>query len=542
MIPTPGWCASRGAAELFGCSIVPIPSLKVATDGRALSGFLVPDFRISSSNGAEASTTYYARIADNRDLAITGYAFTKVRPMAKLRYRALTDNGAYQITGYLTQSTATTVSGTNSAEQWRGYWMPTAISSFPPTGASIFRAASRPTAPSCGAITSIPTTRCVRPSMSSGSTIPASLSISGWAFQTLRTNEQQGLVPIALPMIDYRRRIENVGLGGTLELQANTLAISRSAGQDTQRAFTSARGACGASPAWGRSSRSPVWCAAMSTTRRATRSASVLYQAAGLAKPRHRAGRGGRDLAAGGRGAGRHAGVHPACAIGGIADLRNMAIPNEDGRAIELQESNLFALNRFPGYDRVEDGNRVVYGADWQLERPRWRVNATVGQSYRLSSQRDHCDGTGLSDRMSDIVGRTETVIAISSRSRTVSASITTVSRCAATNRPDQRRCHLSSRRAMRASNRHSVTTLKICPTATNCAPQAHHLRAYWSVFGSGVISICRTPRCSPTTMESARSSRCARLGHRSSRIVSSSISPGGGIISPSATRRGQQL
>jgi LPS-assembly protein len=79
--------------------------------------------------------------------------------------------------------------------------------------------------------------------------------------------------------------------------------------------------------------------------------------------------------------------------------LRNMAIPNEDGRAIELQESNLFALNRFPGYDRVEDGNRVVYGADWQLERPRWRVNATVGQSYRLSSQRDLLpDGTGLSD------------------------------------------------------------------------------------------------------------------------------------------------
>ncbi len=65
-------------------------------------------------------------------------------------------------------------------------------------------------------------------------------------------------------------------------------------------------------------------------------------------------------------------------------DIRNLAVPNEDARAIDLEDSNLFALNRFPGYDRIEDGTRVTYGFDWQLTRPGWRVKTTLGQSYRL--------------------------------------------------------------------------------------------------------------------------------------------------------------
>ena len=89
--------------------------------------------------------------------------------------------------------------------------------------------------------------------------------------------------------------------------------------------------------------------------------------------------------------------------------IRNLAVPNEDARAIDLEDSNLFSLNRFPGYDRVEDGARVTYGFDWQLQRPGWRVKSTIGQSYRLDKDANVLiDGTGLSERVSDFVGRTE--------------------------------------------------------------------------------------------------------------------------------------
>ena len=89
--------------------------------------------------------------------------------------------------------------------------------------------------------------------------------------------------------------------------------------------------------------------------------------------------------------------------------LRNLEVPNEDARAIDLEDSNLFALNRFPGYDRIEDGTRFTFGIDWQFERPGWRINTTIGQSYRLTNRPTLLpDGTGLSSRTSDLVGRTE--------------------------------------------------------------------------------------------------------------------------------------
>ena len=65
----------------------------------------------------------------------------------------------------------------------------------------------------------------------------------------------------------------------------------------------------------------------------------------------------------------------------------NLDIPNEDARAIDLEDSNLFALNRFPGYDRWEDASRVTYGVDWAFERPNLSIASTVGQSYRLDNR-----------------------------------------------------------------------------------------------------------------------------------------------------------
>jgi LPS-assembly protein len=86
----------------------------------------------------------------------------------------------------------------------------------------------------------------------------------------------------------------------------------------------------------------------------------------------------------------------------------NLDIPNEDARAVDLEDSNLFALNRFPGYDRWEDGSRVTYGFEWAYDRPKWSFYSVVGQSYRLSREPTiFPNGTGLTDRFSDIVGRT---------------------------------------------------------------------------------------------------------------------------------------
>ena len=223
--------------------------------------------------------------------------------------------------------------------------------------------------------------------------------------------DAQGLVPIALPVIDYRRRIAEPLLGGKIELQANSMAITRTSGQDTQRAFASARWdlkritPLGQEVTFTTLVRGDVYHSDENTlTSTATYRGNPGWQARGLATaavdvkwPLVGQFAGGTQV------------LTPRFQIVASPRLRNLAVPNEDARAIDLEDSNLFALNRFPGYDRVEDGVRFTYGLDWQFDRPGWRISTTIGQSYRLSSRPTLLpDGTGLTNRVSDVVGRTE--------------------------------------------------------------------------------------------------------------------------------------
>ncbi|MDE2404050.1 MAG: LPS-assembly protein LptD [Sphingomonadales bacterium] len=398
---------------LFGARLLPLPNITIATDGRAISGLLIPNVRISSANGFELSDTYYYRIADNRDIAATAYVFTKSAPMASVQYRALTGSGAYQITGYATTSRRIPVGGTSTttSQDFRGYLDANGRFQFSPGWSASFSGR-------------IATDRTfLRRYFISGDDVlrsTASLShvdkdswfsITGWAFQTMRAGERQGLVPVALPEIDYRRRLRDPWLGGTIELQANSLAITRTAGQDTQRAFASAR--------W--DLRKVTGMGQQVTLTGLVR--GDIYHSADNALTSTAIYRGnpgwqGRGVATAaidvtwpfiGRAFGGTQVLTPHLQVVASPSIRNLAVPNEDARAIELEDDNLFALNRFPGYDRIEDGTRFTYGVDWQLEIPDWRVNATIGQSYRLTRKPTLLpSGTGLSDRLSDVVGRVD--------------------------------------------------------------------------------------------------------------------------------------
>ena len=235
--------------------------------------------------------------------------------------------------------------------------------------------------------------------------------MAGWATHVLLTDDDQGLVPLALPVIDYRRRLADPWLGGRIEMQANTLAITRSEGQDTQRAFGRAQ--------WDRRRITP-WGQELTLT--ALVRGDVYHSDQNLttqtASYRGMAGLQARGIAIGavdmkwplvGEFLGGTQVLTPRVQLVASPAIRNLAIPNEDSRAIDLEDSNLFALNRFPGYDRVEDGVRMTYGADWRLDWPGWSVRSTIGQSYRLSDKPTlFPDGTGLNEQFSDFVGRTE--------------------------------------------------------------------------------------------------------------------------------------
>jgi LPS-assembly protein len=82
-------------------------------------------------------------------------------------------------------------------------------------------------------------------------------------------------------------------------------------------------------------------------------------------------------------------------------------IPNEDSQGFEFDETSLFVPNRFPGYDRVDSGQRADYGFRAGIYNDRYGSTTMLfGESYSLQNDDNFLPGSGLGDHRSDYVGR----------------------------------------------------------------------------------------------------------------------------------------
>jgi LPS-assembly protein len=89
--------------------------------------------------------------------------------------------------------------------------------------------------------------------------------------------------------------------------------------------------------------------------------------------------------------------------------------PNEDSQALVFDDANLFAINKFPGYDRVEGGGRANVGVQYTAQfNQGGYFNAMFGQSYQLFGVNSYAVAdmanagldSGLETRRSDYVAR----------------------------------------------------------------------------------------------------------------------------------------
>ena len=89
--------------------------------------------------------------------------------------------------------------------------------------------------------------------------------------------------------------------------------------------------------------------------------------------------------------------------------------PNEDSQSLVFDDTNLFSINKFSGWDRVEGGGRVNAGFQYTAQFNRaGTVNALFGQSYQLYGLNSYSVGdntntgldSGLDTNISDYVGR----------------------------------------------------------------------------------------------------------------------------------------
>jgi LPS-assembly protein len=399
--------------NLFGIPIVGLPGLSHPdrSEGVGGSGLLVPDVRISRTNGLELSVPYYLRLAPNRDATITPHIFTDALPMIEGEFRHLLSYGAYQLRGYLTYGERGRLDLPGAQDEAiRGYL----------EGNGRFQLSPRWSLISSARIVSDRTflrrydisldTRLRSVIQAERIDLDSYINIAAWGFQGLRQTDNDGQQPIVLPAIDARFRMADPIAGGRIELQANSLNILRTEGQDTQRAFASAR--------WDRRMLTPF---GQELTLTALARGDIYHSSDNELTPTFSyRGEGGFQTRFIGALAADLAWPFIGTFMNGTQRLtpriqlvaspvtENLDIPNEDSRAVDLEDTNLFALNRFPGHDRWEDGVRLTYGADWAVDLPGVAIRTTVGQSYHLDNRENLFPrGTGLADRFSDFVGRT---------------------------------------------------------------------------------------------------------------------------------------
>lgn len=83
------------------------------------------------------------------------------------------------------------------------------------------------------------------------------------------------------------------------------------------------------------------------------------------------------------------------------------AIPSEDSTVVELDDTNILSADSFPGIDRVESGQKVVYGLNMGVfGSGDGQTTAFIGQSYRIHADDDLANQVGIERHISNIVGR----------------------------------------------------------------------------------------------------------------------------------------
>jgi len=79
--------------------------------------------------------------------------------------------------------------------------------------------------------------------------------------------------------------------------------------------------------------------------------------------------------------------------------------PNEDAQSLVFDDTLLFDIDKFSGYDRLETGTRANYGVQYTLQSNYgFSFRAVAGQSYHIAGDNPFEEGSGLHEDASDYV------------------------------------------------------------------------------------------------------------------------------------------
>jgi LPS-assembly protein len=370
------------------------------------SGFMTPSFGNSTNLGVHATIPYFWVIGPDRDATFTPILTTSAGPVAAGQYRQRFSDGEFRgsasvnwdPTGHV--SPGTLVRGHTFGtgiwdldENWR-------------TGFDLRRSTDQTYLRRFhfGGTENFLTSRAYGERFDQRSF----LGIDAYSFQTLRQGTNDRTQPIVMPDVNYHWLGEPDSYGGRLSADANVLDLNRLKGTGSHRLSLGG--------GWALPFNDPIGgLYTLSTTVRGDS-----YYATDLqVVPNERA----RDGVAGRvfpqlslqwrypwvrRGTYFSQTIEPiAMFVAGPKGGNPSTIPNEDSLAFDFSDTDLFVPNRFSGIDRVDGGERVDYGLRAAIYGDRGGSSRIlVGQSYRLQNNGGFPVGSGLENKLSDVVGR----------------------------------------------------------------------------------------------------------------------------------------
>jgi len=395
---------------------------------RRASGFLIPSVGGSNTLGANVTIPYYWVLGPDKDVTLTPRFMTKAGALLTADYRERFGNGVLDALASVNHSNVGSGSSSSSeGEQWRGQINEHSVFDLDQTyrtGLDVQRVSDQTFLTRFGFGNPLLNAMTSRGYLE-GFEPRASTDLNAYLFQPLLPGIGDSTQPIVLPVANRNWQSEPGLLGGRWNLNANVLNIVREVGTQTRRMSLGSQ--------WDRTFRDGIggrydfsaslrgdgyWInnlssvsnpdlpsAFFSVDKQPPVAPTATNFLTGRAFPQvglvwsypltHR-GETLTEL------------IEPiAGGFVGPSSGNRRNIPDEDSLSFNYSDTDLFRRDRLAGYDILDTGQRVDYGAKLGLyDKDGGSYRLLIGQSYRAQPNPFLPLGSGAENRLSDAVGR----------------------------------------------------------------------------------------------------------------------------------------
>jgi LPS-assembly protein len=391
--------------EVQGVPVAWVPAFSVSDPTvRYATGLLTPEVGNSTKTGYFLRLPVYVAISQSQDLTLDPMASTKGGDMLEMEYRARWNNGGLWFQGSGTYNPNGGLGGTPGAQTY-GHLFGSAREGLNDNWRVGLDVQVTSNSAYLGYYDISFLDRLVNDLFLEGTPGRSRFAITSYYFQGLRSTDVTSRIPYILPKVEFSYiPVEKIA-GGAFRFDLNSVAIGRDDQRNDQRLtgemnwktpFVFANGQLWTFVADARGDAYHFDTPQVDArTTDATLERGTAYVALDWRWPFVANGSAGHSYV-----------LQPIAQViaqpygGNPAGLRV-----EDTQDFEFDDNNVFSFNQLPGYDIIESGPRANVGAMAEALFPGGKVEAQVGQTYRLKPDPLFSALSGNSGTASDVVG-----------------------------------------------------------------------------------------------------------------------------------------